>query len=346
MCFALLVSSAVVMLVVGTPTVAGAGNQPKPTVTDFSSDPSSLPFTGGDITLSGNVTNASSCTFIASNPRFPVSGLPATVPCSDGGVDASATIAVNPTARAVTYHFELTATGPGGTKTGKLKIVLPKNRADCKHPGPGVDLEYCNFSDEGWSGVDWDGADLTGANLMGTDLAGAALEGATFTGANLSYANLSGSNAVGAVLTDANVSGANLDAEYLENIQSGGIVGTPSELLEYYELIGGYLIGPDAALESANLPGVDLSGLDLTSANLNGADLDGADLSGAGASFAVLVNSDLADANLTGTDLSASNLSGATMTGAILTDVTWDDTTCPDDTNSNDDGDTCINNLA
>ena len=62
----------------------------------------------------------------------------------------------------------------------------------------------------------------------------------------------------------------------------------------------------------------------------NRADLSGADLSGADLSYARLSYADLSGANLNGADLSG---------------VSWYYTTCPDGTRSNDNGNTCVNNL-
>ena len=52
----------------------------------------------------------------------------------------------------------------------------------------------------------------------------------------------------------------------------------------------------------------------------------------------------LAGANLSYSDLTGADLAGADLAGANL-GVIWSDTTCPDGTNSNNDGDTCVNNL-
>ena len=73
------------------------------------------------------------------------------------------------------------------------------------------------------------------------------------------------------------------------------------------------------------LSGADLSYTNLRNANLSNADLRGADLEGA----------DLSNADLEGADLNFADLAG----------VTWNDTTCPDGTNSDDNGNTCVNNL-
>ena len=68
-----------------------------------------------------------------------------------------------------------------------------------------------------------------------------------------------------------------------------------------------------------------LEGADLRLANLTGVNLAGADLSGA----------NLAGANLFSADLSNANLSG----------TFWYFTICPDGANSDDNGNTCENNL-
>ncbi|MGB0488192.1 MAG: pentapeptide repeat-containing protein, partial [Candidatus Poseidoniaceae archaeon] len=62
-----------------------------------------------------------------------------------------------------------------------------------------------------------------------------------------------------------------------------------------------------------------------SNAKLTGATLDGSDLTGA---------------VLTGADLT-----GAHLSGADLASVSWDNTICPDGTNSDDNGNTCENNL-
>ena len=53
----------------------------------------------------------------------------------------------------------------------------------------------------------------------------------------------------------------------------------------------------------------------------------------------------LSGADLSFTNLRNANLRDADLTGADLTGVYWDNTICPDGTNSDDNGDTCENNL-
>jgi uncharacterized protein YjbI with pentapeptide repeats len=163
-------------------------------------------------------------------------------------------------------------------------------------------------------------ANLQQCDLNRTNLTGANLTGANLTGANLAYD----------ILTSVDLSGAELSGANLNDVSSGGIVGMPSALPASWSLVSGYLIGPLADLASADLSGADLSGADLNEAELLGADLTDANFTGSALSFSYMANA---------------NLTGATLTGATLLDIFWSNTTCPDGTNSNNDGDTCANNL-
>lgn len=49
--------------------------------------------------------------------------------------------------------------------------------------------------------------------------------------------------------------------------------------------------------------------------------------------------------DMSGADLSGSNLTGANLIGANLQSVIWSNTICPDGSNSDDNGNTCENNL-
>jgi uncharacterized protein YjbI with pentapeptide repeats len=242
-------------------------------------------------------------------------------------------------------------------------ISPPATTPNCSYIGPEAALQGCNLTDFNLAGVnlsvsnlsntDLTGANLSDANLMGSDLTDANLSDANLTGvisggiigtpsalppgwvltkgylagpgSNLSYDNLTGADLaganltdaylVGSTLTDANLSSTDLTGANLTGVWSGGITGTPSSLPSEWSLTNGYLIGPGALLYDA----------DLASANLTGADL----------AYATLDFANLTDANLT----------GANLTGTYLAGVTWYDTTCPDGTNSNNDGNTCANNL-
>ena len=89
---------------------------------------------------------------------------------------------------------------------------------------------------------------------------------------------------------------------------------------------------------------------DLDYAELYGADLINAYLFDTDLINAYLIEADLRYANLryanlSGAELYGADLYGADLSGADLTGVIWGNTICPDGTNSNNNGNTCVNNL-
>lgn len=184
----------------------------------------------------------------------------------------------------------------------------------------GLNLSYANFYN-----TYIPQAKLSHTNFYKADLSGTVIGESNLTGASLRYADLAESE-----IASANLNGAVLSGAVLTKIVSGFIVGTPASLPSNWELIDGYLVGPHDYLKDASLPGTDLSGLQLEYTNLV---------------YANLSNANLSDANLTHVKFSTANLTGANLAGAVLTRAIWSDTTCPDGTNSNNDGDTCVNDL-
>ena len=85
-----------------------------PAVDSFSASPSSLPVTGGTVSLTASMSDATSCSFSVSPA---VGGSPSTVPCGSGSATAQFTIPVNSTTSPVTYTYSLTAVGPVGSTT-------------------------------------------------------------------------------------------------------------------------------------------------------------------------------------------------------------------------------------
>ena len=78
--------------IVGTALPAGAApltKAPAPTVSDFTVTPATLYDVGGPVTLSADITNATSCTF-SSTPAIP--GFPAKVACTSGTVTDSVVV--------------------------------------------------------------------------------------------------------------------------------------------------------------------------------------------------------------------------------------------------------------
>lgn len=216
----------------------------------------------------------------------------------------------------------------------------------------GANLSTANLNSANIASANLGGADMTyiqmesaqaqNAYMAGADLLGADMDFMTASAVDLTGATLNGSDAydaslVGADFANANLSSADLSGANLSQVSSGGIAGTPSSLPPNWQLTGGYLLGPDAELIAANLPGLDLAGLDLSGAvmpqaklegtNLSGADLGNADLEAAVATNADLSGADLADANVSSVDLNAANLTSvngrdALFSNDVLTKVT------------------------
>ncbi|MEM7141350.1 MAG: pentapeptide repeat-containing protein [Actinomycetota bacterium] len=93
------------------------------------------------------------------------------------------------------------------------------------------------------------------------------------TGFDLSGLDLSNATLTDAILTDTTVAGLDLSNAELTGIRSGGIVGTPAALPPNWQLVDGYLLGPEANLDGADLSGATIIGADLTRASMNGATL-------------------------------------------------------------------------
>ena len=79
-----------------------------PTISAFTATPSSLGSAGGSVTLSAQVSNASSCAF-SSKPA--ITGLPATIACSNGTVNDVVTTPANTNSKSMKYTFYLSVSG-------------------------------------------------------------------------------------------------------------------------------------------------------------------------------------------------------------------------------------------
>ena len=113
-------------------TVTEAGVPPTETVSNFAATPTSLTDSGGSVSLSADVTNATSCAF-SSTPAL--SGLPATVPCTSGTVTENVLVPGNNAVTPKTYFFHLAVTG---TSTINAKFVTVTVAADTKMTGTGT----------------------------------------------------------------------------------------------------------------------------------------------------------------------------------------------------------------
>ena len=106
-----------------------------------------------------------------------------------------------------------------------------------------------------------------------------------------------------------------------------------------------FRLSADSGFRDTNLSHAVFVGADLTSQDLSNLNMRNANFSGAGLSSADLSDADLSGADIRNADLTGANLTGADLTGADLTGAVWSTTTCPDGTNSDDNGNTCENNL-
>jgi len=193
-------------------SVAEAGVPPKETVANFAATPTSLAVSGGSVSLSADVTNATSCAF-SSTPAL--SGLPATVPCTNGTVTDSVLVPGNTNVNPGNYTFHLAVTG---TSTINAKVVTVTVAGDTKMTGTGT-VEG-NVTTQG--GVPLDGMCL---HLFNTnykkDLVDLAGSGNPTDGA-FTQANVPAGNYIGLFENcGANTNGSSPDANYEDAFYGG-----------------------------------------------------------------------------------------------------------------------------
>ena len=111
-------------------------------------------------------------------------------------------------------------------------------------------------------------------------------------------------------IENVDLTGLDLSMRPPEHILAVNLTGCPSSLFEGYICTGGAIFGPYVRLYNTDLSGIDLTGV-----------------------------------NLTGSIVHGVNLSDADLTGATFDDTYWVNTICPDGTNSDDNENTCVNNL-
>ncbi len=284
-----------------------AGRAAKPTVSSFGA-PASVGVDGGRITLSGSVSNASSCAFSSAKA---VSEPPVTLPCSTA-VSVEVVLPPDPARKAITYTLTLKVMGAGGKVTARTKTVVhaPPKHETCQ-VGPGAYLVGCDLSYAELEGVNLKGANLQGTNLEEAKLSRVSSGGITGTPSALpthwmltaGYLIGPGASLEGASLADANLQGAEL---YEANLARANLEGADLE---------------GAELDRANLQGARLTGAHLGGAHVDGANLEGADLEGANVADADMSNEDLEGASLEGADLVGARLGGANLERANLTDA-------------------------
>jgi hypothetical protein len=122
--------SALVMLALSP--VTGA-TEPKPTVSAFTASADSpnevvtasplvLYNSGGSITLTADVSNATACVFSSNRP---VAGMPTTIPCANGPVTAPGIdVPANAGKRDVKFNFHLKVFGQGAARATPLTVTV------------------------------------------------------------------------------------------------------------------------------------------------------------------------------------------------------------------------------
>jgi hypothetical protein len=128
--------AAFVPLLVALPggSQAGAVKIPKPVISNFAPSLSAIGILGGPITLTADVTNATSCTFTSGQD---VTGLPVTVSCSDGIATANIVIPPDGTRSggigSPKHCFTISAIGAKTTRANtKLTVWGQPNGQDCQ----------------------------------------------------------------------------------------------------------------------------------------------------------------------------------------------------------------------
>jgi len=103
---------------------AGPGIPPSgsPTASLFAPSSSTLPSTGGPLTLSANVTNATLCVFYSNHP---VPWRLDAVPCSDGPVVVNATVPANTGKRLIEYKFKFLVVGIRNLRLSAISVSVP-----------------------------------------------------------------------------------------------------------------------------------------------------------------------------------------------------------------------------
>ena len=193
------------------------------------------------------------------------------------------------------------------------------------------DFSYLDFKD----------ADLFNFNNgLGIQMDPPIFNFANLKNASLSYSNFSDASFVNANLRSADGIFSTFHRADFSNAAMSFAIFRQSDFTDA-QFVG-------AQLTNTEFRYSDMSGVNLTNAWIyGGGDWLMVDLSYADLTNAMMYDLDLRYANLTGADLTAADLAylNTSYGPADLTGVTWSNTTCPDGTNSDNNGNTCMNNL-
>jgi alpha-tubulin suppressor-like RCC1 family protein len=109
-------------LVMPLATAGPAKAARKPSIEALSAYPTTIG-SGGTTGISASVTGAGSCTLSATKSK-PVSGLPESFPCGEGGAMRVLAMPANKGKQAVAYTLNLTAQAAGGKAKAKAKVTI------------------------------------------------------------------------------------------------------------------------------------------------------------------------------------------------------------------------------
>jgi len=160
-----------------------------------------------------------------------------------------------------------------------------------------------------------------GTNFSGSNLGNLDLSWVNLSGADLTNANFNGSNMRGANIKNATVTGATFGNAELAEVRSGGVTGSFATARQYYQMVGGYLIGPSVNLWNENLSGLNLTNANLWGAQLSGANFSGANLTNANLSFGLTQSTNFSNANMGRVNLAATVMTGANLSGTSLSNA-------------------------
>ena len=190
----------------------------------------------------------------------------------------------------------------------------------------GADFRYRNLQGRNFSGSNLNGANLTHANLNDTNLSNVDL-----TGAILDNADLQNINVTGATFTSAHLNGVDLHGQNWSNVADVSVTLFNNANLSGFSSGGKSFHA--SGFERANLTNANFSNSDLQQSNFSFATVVGTNFSGA----------DLSLTNFFNVHFINTNLFHAPTGGFPYS--TFTNTICPDGTNSDNDGNTCANNL-
>ena len=163
-------------------------------------------------------------------------------------------------------------------------------------------------------------------SFTGLDLSYENLREANFRDADLSYTNLSYADLSYVTLVNSRMANVDLSGAIMYRVHATDLWQCPASLPENWECRGSFtsntLFGPYASLVGEYWNAKDLKNLNLTGADLR--------------------HSTFLNSNLSGTTITIESVNSIQNN---LQDIIWINTICPDGTNSNNNGNTCVNNL-